>query len=112
MPRSALVGSAPAARRGSAEKSRIGRVVALGAAMNLSWCDEVPPRVDLIHIDALKLYVPDLKQTVQFGPVALQATLPDAPEGGGQSASYPFWKVANGAASVPAAVSEPFAATQ
>jgi hypothetical protein len=68
--------------------------------------------VDLIHIDALKLYVPDLKQSVQFGPVAAQATLPDAFDGGGQSVSYPFWKVANGAASVPTALSDPFAATQ
>src|SRR3954453_22819694 len=107
MPRSALVGSAPAARRGSAEEPMSGRVVAWGAAMNFSWCDDVPPRVDLIHIDALKLYVPDLKQTVQFGPVALQGTLPDAPVGGGQSASYPFWNVANGAAAGPAAVSGP-----
>jgi len=65
----------------------IGRVVALGAAMNFSVCDDVPPRVDLIHIDALNLYVPDLKQTDQFGPVAAQATLPEAPDGGGQSAS-------------------------
>ena len=87
MPRSVFAGSAPAERRGWPEKSRIGRVVALGAAMNLSWLADVPPRVDLIHIDAVKLYVPDLKQTVQFAPVLAQATLPDAPDGGGQSAS-------------------------
>ena len=62
-------------------------MVALGAAMNFSWLAAVPPRVDLIHIDALNMYVPDLKQTVQFGPVAAQGTLPDAPDGAGQSAS-------------------------
>ena len=62
-------------------------MVALGAAMNFSCFDDVPPRVDLIHIDAVKLYVPDLKQTDQFGPVSAQGTLPDAPDGGGQSAS-------------------------
>jgi hypothetical protein len=55
MPRSALDGLAPADRRGSPEKSMIGREVALGAAMNFSVCDDVPPRVDLIHIDAVNL---------------------------------------------------------
>jgi hypothetical protein len=33
------------------------------------------------------LYVPDLKQIVQFGPVLAQGTVPEAFEGGGQSRS-------------------------
>ena len=112
MPRSVFSGSAPAGRRGCDEKSRIGRVVALGAAMIFSFLAGVPLRVDRIYSDALIMYVPDLKQIVQFGPVPAQGTLPDAPAGAGHSVSYAFWNVANGAASLPAAVSEPFGATQ
>ena len=101
MPRSVFSGSTPFERRGCAEKLRIGRVVALGAAMNLQLLDDVPPRVDWIYIEALKLYVPDLKQMDQFGLVPAQGTLPDAPDGGGHIVSYAFWNVANGAASLP-----------
>jgi hypothetical protein len=53
-----------------------------------------------------------LKQIDQFGDVPMQATVPDAFVGGGHIVSYAFWKVRNGVASLPFALSLPFVATQ